>query len=37
MGVPSAGLLMATLGGRASVVAGFFVEAWADEDAAESG
>jgi hypothetical protein len=37
MGVPSAGLLMATLGRAASVVAGFFVEAWVDEDAAESG
>ena len=36
MGVPSAGLLMATWVGHC-VVAGFFVEAWVDEDAAESG
>jgi hypothetical protein len=37
MGVPSAGVLMATRGLAASVVAGFSVEAWVDEDSAEPG
>jgi hypothetical protein len=37
MGVPSAGVLMVTLGWAASVVAGFSVEAWMDEDSAEPG
>jgi hypothetical protein len=37
MGVPSAGLLVVTLGSAACLVADFSVEAWVDEDSAEPG